>query len=163
MLKSAKVERREDARFAGARLAATSDSAVLVRDGPRYGDGDSTAIEDAPRGDGALRRHGAPVDRTPEGPVAELQTLIYLDPRAFTRHCVGRWLQSSLKVRKVCLLQDPEQITTESVVSDQVRAVIINTGPRGMSSGASMEWLAPLMVRLSVFMAKSYHRRDGLA
>jgi len=120
----------------GARLAATSDSAVLVRDGPRYGDGDSTAIEDAPRGDGALRRHGAPVDRTPEGPVAELQTLIYLDPRAFTRHCVGRWLQSSLKVRKVCLLQDPEQITTESIVSDQVRAVIINTGPRGMSSGA---------------------------
>jgi DNA-binding NarL/FixJ family response regulator len=141
MLKSAKVGRR----FAPARLAATSDFAVLVRGGPRHGGDDSTAIEDAIRGDGALQRHGAPVDSAPDAPVAELQTLIYLDPRAFSRHCVGRWLQSSLKRFKVCLLRDPEQITTASIVSDQVHAVIINTGPKDMSSGA----VADMMSRVS--------------
>jgi DNA-binding NarL/FixJ family response regulator len=136
MLKSAQVERQQDARFAGARLAATPDSAVLVRDGPKYGGDSSTAIGDTIPGDGALQWDGAPVDGTPDGPVAELQTLIYLDPRAFTRHCLGRWLQSSLQARKVCLLRDPEQITTASIVSDEVHAVIINTGPKDMASGA---------------------------
>ena len=60
--------------------------------------------------------------------------LIYLDPRALTRHCVGSWLQSRLSGFSVCLLPDPEQITAVPIVSDQIRAVVINTGPERMSS-----------------------------
>ena len=49
----------------------------------------------------------------------ELRMLIYLDPRALTRDCVGRWLQSQLSGFSVCLLPDPEQITGAPIVSDQ--------------------------------------------
>src|SRR5262245_8638720 len=41
-----------------------------------------------------------------------LQTVIYLDPRAFTRDCVGGWLQSSLAGFAVRVLSDPDQIGT---------------------------------------------------
>ena len=64
----------------------------------------------------------------------EHQRLIYLDPRALTRDCVGRWLQSRLNGFNVCLLPDPEQITAAPIVSDQIRAVVINAGPERMSS-----------------------------
>jgi DNA-binding NarL/FixJ family response regulator len=60
--------------------------------------------------------------------------LIYLDPRPLTRECVGRWLQSSLSGFRVCLLPDPEQITAAPIVSDQIRAVVINAGPERISS-----------------------------
>jgi DNA-binding NarL/FixJ family response regulator len=64
----------------------------------------------------------------------ELQMLIYLDPRALTRDCVGRWLQSRLSGFSICLLPDPEQIAVAPIVNDQVRAVVINAGPERMSS-----------------------------
>ncbi|HET8914089.1 MAG TPA: response regulator transcription factor [Propionibacteriaceae bacterium] len=64
----------------------------------------------------------------------ELQMLIYLDPRALTRDCVGRWLQSSLSGFSVCLLPDPEQITAAPIVSGDIRAVVINVGRERMSS-----------------------------
>jgi DNA-binding NarL/FixJ family response regulator len=60
-------------------------------------------------------------------------TLIYLDPRTFTRDCIGRWLQSHLGGFTVCALPDPEQIVTVSG-SAAPRAVIVNTGPERMSS-----------------------------
>jgi DNA-binding NarL/FixJ family response regulator len=60
--------------------------------------------------------------------------LIYLDPRALTRDCVGRWLQSRLSGFSICLLPDPEQITAAPIVSDQIRAVLINAGAERMSS-----------------------------
>jgi DNA-binding NarL/FixJ family response regulator len=62
--------------------------------------------------------------------------LIYLDPRTFTRDCIGRWLQSHLGGFTVCALPDPEQIATVSAGSEEIRAVIINTGPERMSSAA---------------------------
>ena len=61
-------------------------------------------------------------------------TLIYLDPRTFTRDCIGRWLQSHLSGFTVCALPDPEQIATVSAGGDEPRAVIINAGPERMSS-----------------------------
>ncbi|MCE3248448.1 MAG: two component transcriptional regulator, LuxR family [Geminicoccaceae bacterium] len=71
-------------------------------------------------------------------------TLIYLDPRTFTRDCIGRWLQSHLGGFSVCALPDPEQIMTLSTVGDETRAVIINTGPERMSSPG----IASLMARV---------------
>lgn len=64
----------------------------------------------------------------------QLQTVIYLDSRALTRDCVGRWLQNSLSGLAVCLLRDPDEIETASIVNDQLRAVVINTGPERISS-----------------------------
>ena len=61
-------------------------------------------------------------------------TLIYLDPRSFTRDCIGRWLQSHLGGFSVCAWADPEQILTAPATSDEVRAVILATGPERMSS-----------------------------
>lgn len=80
----------------------------------------------------AARQDDVPVREVRNGASEQLQTVIYLDPRAFTRDCVGGWLQSSLSGSRVHILADPEQI--ESVVKDRIRAVIINFGPERMSS-----------------------------
>jgi DNA-binding NarL/FixJ family response regulator len=74
----------------------------------------------------------------------DLQTLIYLDPRALTRDCVGRWLQGSLRDFRVRLLPDPAQIETTQGVGDEIRAVIINTGSETMASA----WTADLVSRV---------------
>lgn len=76
------------------------------------------------------------------------QALIYLDPRAFTRDCVGRWLQSSLGGFSICPFSDPEQIETSSIACDQIRGVIVNTGPERMSSGL----VARLIARVRDFL-----------
>jgi DNA-binding NarL/FixJ family response regulator len=64
------------------------------------------------------------------------QTVIYFDSRALTRDCLGRWLQNSLSGLGVYLLRDPDEIETASIPNEQIRAVIINTGPERMSSPA---------------------------
>jgi DNA-binding NarL/FixJ family response regulator len=69
------------------------------------------------------------------GNARECPTLIYLDAKALTRDCLGRWLQSSLSGFEVYLLSDPDQIGTSSIAHDQVQSVIVNTGPERMSSG----------------------------
>lgn len=75
-------------------------------------------------------------------------TLIYLDPRTFTRDCIGRWLQSHLSGFSVCALPDPEQIMTAPAAGEKTRAVIINSGPERMSSAG----VASLMSRLGELM-----------
>ena len=67
------------------------------------------------------------------GPIA-----VYLDWRALTRECVGRWLQSSLTELglSVYILPDPEQIATAPIARRQIRTVIINTSTERMDSGA---------------------------
>jgi DNA-binding NarL/FixJ family response regulator len=72
----------------------------------------------------------------------ERPILFYIDSRAFTRDCIGRWLQSSLNEFDVCLLSDPEQLTQAPSTDDRVRAVIINTSSDRMSSGAVAGLLA---------------------
>jgi DNA-binding NarL/FixJ family response regulator len=62
------------------------------------------------------------------------QTVIYLDPRAFTRDCIGGWLQSSLGGFDVRVLADPDQIKTTPLGNGRVRALIISVGPERMSS-----------------------------
>jgi DNA-binding NarL/FixJ family response regulator len=54
--------------------------------------------------------------------------VIYLDPRAFTRDCVGGWLRSSLSGFSVRVLQDPDQLEEMPSVDVRIRAVIINAG-----------------------------------
>jgi DNA-binding NarL/FixJ family response regulator len=85
------------------------------------------AIDDAAREDTPARE-----ERTFE----HSDTLIYLDPRAFTRDCIGRWLRSSMSGFSVCPLADPEQIQTAAIASHHIRAVIINAGLEPMSSPA---------------------------
>lgn len=59
--------------------------------------------------------------------------LIYLDPRAFTRDCVARWLQSSLRGLSVCALADPDDL--ETVPGDhQIEAVLVSTGPEPVAA-----------------------------
>jgi DNA-binding NarL/FixJ family response regulator len=82
----------------------------------------------APRQDDAIG------GRVQDEALTKPQALIYVDPREFTRDCVGRWLQNSLSGFSVWLLPDPEGIETASIVQDQIRAVIINAGPQRMSS-----------------------------
>jgi DNA-binding NarL/FixJ family response regulator len=97
---------------------------------------------------GAERRGGdAAFSRASNGAGATA-TLIYLDPRTFTRDCIGRWLQSHLNGLSVCALPDPEQIMTAPAAGDETRAVIINTGPERMSSAG----VASLMARVGELM-----------
>ncbi len=133
VLKSAKDQHREDVMSSGSRSAAGSEgspSAILGRSG----------LE--PRENDAPPREGACVGSVRNGASGEL---IYLDPRALTRDCVGGWLQSRLNGFRVCVLSDPNQIETVPNVSDQIRAVVINTGPERMSSAA----VARLVSRVS--------------
>jgi DNA-binding NarL/FixJ family response regulator len=68
------------------------------------------------------------------GASKQLQTVIYLDPRAFTRDCIGGWLRSSLSGFSVRVLQDPDQLEGMPSVDVRIRAVVINTGPERISS-----------------------------
>lgn len=60
--------------------------------------------------------------------------LIYVDPRAFTRDCVGRWLQTHLKEFGVKPIAGLETIEREPIDPDEVRGVILNAGPERSSS-----------------------------
>ncbi len=75
-------------------------------------------------------------------------TLVYLDPRTFTRDCIGRWLQGHLNGFSVCALSEPEEMATAAAGSDKARAVIINAGPERMSSPG----FASLMARVGQAM-----------
>lgn len=80
-----------------------------------------------------------------EQPVAgERRRLIYLDPRPFTRVCIGKWLQSSLSDASVYALSDPDGIETPPEVDGPIQAVITNTGPARMTSAAVGRLLARL-------------------
>jgi DNA-binding NarL/FixJ family response regulator len=136
VLKSAKDQHREDVTSSASGSAAGSERPPLA-----ISEGSGTG----PRGDDALPREGASADWVGNGASAEHRAVIYLDPRALTRDCVGGWLQSSLSGFRVCILSDPNQIETAADVSGQTRAVIINTGPERMSSAA----VARLVSRMS--------------
>jgi DNA-binding NarL/FixJ family response regulator len=79
---------------------------------------------------------------TPGDLSGDLQTVIYLDPRAFTRDCVGRWLQASLSGYAVRPLSGPERINTGLAAGDWIRAVVINTSTARMSSASSADLVA---------------------
>jgi DNA-binding NarL/FixJ family response regulator len=112
---------------------------------------ESVEGEGTPPGDEPSRRDyqpeedNAPVGWANGGSSRNLNTLIYLDPRAFTRHCIGRWLQSSLSGFSICALPGAEEITTAPIIREQIRAVIIHTASERMSSGS----MAGLLSRLS--------------
>ena len=102
----------------------------------------------------SAKGYNAAVDEAPEdtavrdtriGALEQTDTLIYLDPRAFTRDCIGRWLRSSLSGFGICSLSDPEEIETAPVAHHRIRAVIINAGPEPMSATA----VAHLVSRVS--------------
>jgi DNA-binding NarL/FixJ family response regulator len=94
------------------------------------------------RMDDPARADDAPTGRSRSATSDDDQILIYLDPRAFTRDCVGRWLQSSLSGFRVDVLPDPEQIASAPNAGGRIRAVIISTGSERMSSGAIVGLLA---------------------
>jgi DNA-binding NarL/FixJ family response regulator len=99
----------------------------------------------------AARKDAVPVREARIGASGQLQTVIYLDPRAFTRDCVGGWLQTSLSGFRVCVLPDVDQIEMAPVAHQRIRAVIINTGPDPMSSTS----VARLLARVSELLPES--------
>ena len=76
----------------------------------------------------------------PHGDQSEPTAIVYLDPRAFTRECIGHWLQRALNGFDVRILPDPEVVE-----AGKIRAVIVNTGPEPMASGT----VASLMSRVA--------------
>jgi DNA-binding NarL/FixJ family response regulator len=75
-----------------------------------------------------------PAREVRNGTSEQPQTVIYLDPRAFTRDCVGNWLQSSLTGFRVRVLQDAAELEGMCGAGERVRAVIINTGAERICS-----------------------------
>jgi DNA-binding NarL/FixJ family response regulator len=82
----------------------------------------------------AAGKDEGPVGETHNGAFEQPQTVVYLDPRALTRDCVGGWLQSNLGGCRVHVLADPDEIGPASSGNGAIRVVIINTGPERMSS-----------------------------
>jgi DNA-binding NarL/FixJ family response regulator len=95
--------------------------------------------------DDAARKDDEPDREARNGASEQLQTVIYLDPRAFSRDCIGGWLQSRLSGLRVCLLPDPDQIESALIFNDRIQAAVINAGPERMSSAT----VARLLSRVS--------------
>ena len=90
----------------------------------------------------AARNDDGPVGETRNGAFERLESVIYLDPRALTRDCVGGWLQSNLSGCRVHVLADPDEIEPASGDNGLIRVVIINTGPERMSSATVTDLLS---------------------
>lgn len=72
------------------------------------------------------------------GSLGALPTVIYLDSRAFTRDCVGGWLQNSLSGFDVRVLSDPDRLDGLASARDKIRVLIINAGPERISSATML-------------------------
>jgi DNA-binding NarL/FixJ family response regulator len=94
--------------------------------------------------DAAARDDAIPGHRLRNGALSEPPTVIYLDRRAFTRDCVGHWLQSSLSGFTVRVLSDPDQLEIEPGVAGRIQAVIINAGAERLSSATTARLLSRL-------------------
>jgi len=106
----------------------------------------SARIPDAE--DAAPRGAEGPSGGPRNGALGELPTVIYLDSRAFTRECVGGWLQTSLSGFNVRVLPDPDQIEGTAIASGKIRAAIINAGPERISSATVTRLLSRVNERL---------------
>ena len=96
----------------------------------------SATVSDRYAEDGAHNDDVPAREALRNGTSEQPQTVIYLDPRAFTRDCVGNWLRSSLSGFQVRVLQDPAELEGIQGVDERIRAVIINTGPERVSSAS---------------------------
>jgi DNA-binding NarL/FixJ family response regulator len=116
--------------------------------------------EDAARDDDVPVREAAR-----NGASRQLQTVIYLDPRAFTRDCVGGWLQSNLNGFGVRVVSDPEQIEPASSVDGRTRVVIINIGSERMSSATVARLLSrinELLPEVPVAMLSDFENHESI-
>jgi DNA-binding NarL/FixJ family response regulator len=89
---------------------------------------------------GALENDPAPKVAAPEGEAdgatGQRGIVVYIDPRAMTRDCVGGWLQSNIRGFEVRILSDADQLATAAIVDDQIRAVLVNAGAERLTSAA---------------------------
>jgi DNA-binding NarL/FixJ family response regulator len=88
---------------------------------------------------GAHKNDPAPKIAAPEGEAcdgANGRIVVYIDPRAMTRDCVGGWLQSNIRGFDVRVLSDADQLATAAIVDEQVGAVIVNAGAERLTSAA---------------------------
>lgn len=104
----------------------------------------STSATASGRSAGDAARTDVSVYRARNATGEQLQTVIYLDSRAFIRDCIGDWLQSSLSGFSVCVLPDADQIAMAPLVNHRIRAVLVNAGGNGMSSTAMARLLSRL-------------------
>jgi DNA-binding NarL/FixJ family response regulator len=93
----------------------------------------SSSITDR-NADSSVDRDNVPIREARSELSEQLQAVIYLDRRAFTRDCLGSWWQSRLSGFRVCVLPDADQIAATAIISDRIRAVIINAGPEPISA-----------------------------
>ncbi len=90
---------------------------------------------------GALENDPAPKVTAPDGEAGNGATgehgiVVYIDPRAMTRDCVGGWLQSNVRGFEVRVLSDADQLASAALVGEQVRAVIVNAGAERPTAAA---------------------------
>lgn len=102
----------------------------------------SATIPERDDDDDEAREGGGPGHEVRNGAVAQRQTVIYLDSRAFTRDCVGAWLRSSLSGFGVQVLSDPDDVEIAPGDEGRVRAVIVSAGSERMSSAAMTRMMA---------------------
>jgi DNA-binding NarL/FixJ family response regulator len=96
------------------------------------------SIDNASAFDHTLQAENAllQVERTEASQELQKPALVYLDLHAFTRQCIGWWLRDSLREFSARILCDPEQIVTAPIISEHVRAVLINAGSARSSSSS---------------------------
>lgn len=82
------------------------------------------------------QKPAAPLSQAFSGKSEQPRAVIYIDPRAMTRDCVGGWLQANLRGFDVRVLSDPDQIETTSILDERILAVIVNAGAERVSSVA---------------------------
>jgi DNA-binding NarL/FixJ family response regulator len=79
------------------------------------------------------------VDQVFNAPDEQLRIVIYIDPRAMTRECIGGWLQRNLRGFNVHVISGPDQIEAAPLVNERIQAVIVNAGAERLSS-ATVAW-----------------------
>jgi DNA-binding NarL/FixJ family response regulator len=119
-------------------------SGAECREAPLRGYGDlPVVLEERPATDESELPHPEIPDPAAwASPQEALPKLIYVDSRAFTRDCVGRWLQAHLGEFGVRPVADVEAVEHETIDPDEVRGVIINAGPERASSSAVVDLTA---------------------
>ena len=92
----------------------------------------TTADENAER----LAPNVAPRDRPSVDAASERHRLVlYIDPRAMTRDCVGGWLRANIRGCDVCILSDADEIEAASM-HERPQAVVLNAGAERVASAA---------------------------
>lgn len=92
----------------------------------------------------------------------DTQVLLYIDPFALTRDCVGHWLQSSFSTFELQVLADSEEIEGLDIALERYYEAIVNVGPEAIGSPKIAQTIAKLQDLLpAVPIAVLSHHEDS--